>query len=176
MDQGVTALVGDSAGGTVAALAALRTRGVRSLAPDLMMLLYANTDLTASGGSMETNAHGFGLDIADVEWFNTQWVPDRSRWSEPDISPLMVADLSGTCPAIVVTCELDPLRDQAETFARRLVEAGVPVTTRREIGMVHNFMLWDLRSPACASAGDRVADDLATATWRHPTASTKATR
>lgn len=94
---GFVAVVGDSAGGTVAALAAIRLRDTE-LAPDLLMLLYANTDLAASGGSMDKYAHGFGLDAGDVEWFNTHWVADRSRWTDPVISPLRAADLDGLCP------------------------------------------------------------------------------
>lgn len=62
--------------------------------------------------------------------------------------------------AIVITCEHDPLRGQGEASAERLREAGVPVTARREQGMIHNFMILDTISPACAAAADRVAADL----------------
>lgn len=68
-----------------------------------------------------------------------------------------------TPAAIVITCEHDPLRDQGEAYAARLREAGVLLTCRREQGMVHNFMNWDLISPACSAAGDRVAADLRSA-------------
>jgi acetyl esterase len=162
---GAVAAAGDSAGGALAALAALQLRG-SDAAPDVLGLVYANTHLGATDGSMVTNAHGFVLDADDVEWFNRQWVPDRSRWSDPDVSPLVVDDLSGLPPTVVVTCELDPLRDQGEELARRLVEAGVTVTARRELGMVHNFLLWDLVAPSCAAAGDRLALDLAAALRR----------
>ncbi len=152
-------IAGDSAGGTLAALAALRTRRTDA-APDLLAMLYANTDLAASGGTLVSLAHGYGLDAADIEWFNTQWVPDRERWADAAVSPLHEPDLSGLCPTLMVTCELDPLRDQGEAFAHRLIDAGVTVTVRREPGMVHNFMLWDLASAACGAAADRVADDI----------------
>ena len=87
--------------------------------------------------------------------------PRPLRWGEPRISPLHAdaADLAGLPRTVVVTCEHDPLRDQGEAFADRLRAAGVAVTARREPGMVHNFMLWDLVSPACAAAADRVAVD-----------------
>lgn len=140
---------GDSAGGTVAALTSLRLRDESpTLAPAAQFLLYVNTDLTNSGQSMITKGHGFGLDVADIEWFNTQWVPDRKLWTDPRVSPLFAADLSGLPVTYIVTCKHDPLRDQGEEFARRLTSAHVPTVARREPGMVHNFMLWDLASPA----------------------------
>lgn len=158
-DPHAIAVAGESAGGTLAALAALALRGTPA-APDLLVMAYANTHLGATGGSMDTNAHGFGLEAADVQWFNAQWVPDRSRHSDPAFNPLMVEDLGGLPETIVVSCELDPLRDQGEAFGVRLVAAGVPVRMRRELGMVHNFLLWDLVAPSCATAGDRLAADL----------------
>ena len=162
--NGRVAVAGDSAGGTTAALACLRLRDEGSNAlPDVQGLLYANTDLDMSGPSVTEKGHGYGLERADIEWFNSQWVPDRTRWRDPDVSPLYAPDLAGLPPAIIVTCEHDPLRDQGEAYAARLHEAGTAVTLRREPGMVHNFMLWDLVSPACAAAADRVALDLAAA-------------
>jgi acetyl esterase len=158
---GRVAVAGDSAGGTTAALACLRLRDEHDEAlPSLLALLYANTDLAGSGATMTTRGHGFGLERGDIEWFNAQWVPDRDRWRDPQVSPLF-ADLAGLPATLVVTCEHDPLRDQGEAFAERLGDAGTPVTLRREPGMVHNFMLWDSISPACAAAADRVALDLA---------------
>lgn len=161
----VTVVAGDSAGGTLATLAALRLRG-SDAAPDVLALAYANTDLTASGGSMIDNAHGYGLGSADIERFNSLWVPDPDRRSDPNVSPLLVDDLAGLPYTIVVTCELDPLRDQGEAFARRLADAGVPVMVRREPGMVHNFLLWDLIAPSCAAAADRFGDDICRAIER----------
>jgi acetyl esterase len=161
------AIAGDSAGGTTAALACLRVRDeAPASAPDVQLLIYANTDLTNSGTSMQDKGHGFGLDVVDIEWFNSQWVPDPSMFTDPRISPLYAPDLTGLPDAIVITCEHDPLRDQGEAYAERLIRDGVPTTVRREPGMVHNFMLWDLASPACAAAADRVAADLAAALGR----------
>jgi acetyl esterase/lipase len=155
------AIAGDSAGGTIGALACIRARDkAPKVVPILQALIYANTDLTNSGGSMRSEGHGFGLDIADIEWFNAQWVPDPAMRRDPRVSPLYAPDLTGLPAAIVITCEHDPLRDQGEAYAERLREAGVPTTLRREQGMVHNFMLWDIISPACAAAADRVASDV----------------
>lgn len=157
------AIAGDSAGGTTAALACLRVRDEAPEAlPDLQVLIYANADLSNSEGrrSIDEKGHGFGLDVADIEWFNAQWVPDSTMLTDPRVSPIFAPDLAGLPTTIAVTCEHDPLRDQGELYAERLRAAGVPTTLRREPGLVHNFLLWDTISPACAEAGDRIADDL----------------
>ena len=155
------AVAGDSAGGTLAALGCLRLRDEYPPAlPDLQVLLYANTDLTGSQPSMREKATGWGLDAATVRFFNSQWVPDQARWSDPGVSPLHAPDLSGLPSALVVSAEHDPLRDESEAYARRLRDAGVQVELRREPGLIHGFMTLDEISPACAAAADRVAADL----------------
>ena len=155
------AVAGDSAGGTLAALGCLRLRDeYPSALPDLQVLLYANTDLTGAQPSIREKATGWGLDAATVRFFNSQWVPDQARWSDPAVSPLHAPDLSGLPGALVVSAEHDPLRDESEAYARRLRDAGVAVELRREPGLIHGFMTLDEISPACAAAADRVAADL----------------
>ena len=155
------AVAGDSAGGTLAALGCLRLRDEYPPAlPDLQVLLYANTDLTGAQPSIREKATGWGLDAATVRFFNSQWVPDQARWSDPAVSPLFAPDLSGLPGALVVSAEHDPLRDESEAYARRLREAGVEVESRREAGLIHGFMTLDDVSPACAAAADRVAADV----------------
>lgn len=157
------AVAGDSAGGTLAALACLRLREEDLAAlPDLQVLLYANTDLTGAQPSMREKAVGWGLDAETVRFFNSQWVPDRVRWPDPGVSPLHAPDLSGLPKALIVTAEHDPLRDESEAYARRLRDAGVEAVLRREPGLIHNFMMLDEVSPACGAAADRVAADLRT--------------
>ena len=157
------AMAGDSAGGTLAALGCLRLRDEYPRAlPDLQVLLYANTDLTGAQPSMREKATGWSLDAATVRFFNSQWVPDQARWSDPAVSPLHAPDLSGLPGALVVSAEHDPLRDESEAYARRLRDAGVTVELRREPGLIHGFMTLDEISPACAAAVDRVSADLRT--------------
>jgi acetyl esterase len=167
VDRGALAVGGDSAGGTIAALACLRLRDEAPAAmPVLQLLVYPNTDLTGSSASMAEKAHGWGVDAEMVRWFNRQWVPDESRWADPGVSPLHAPVLSGLPPAIVVTAEHDPLRDEGEAYARRLRDAGVAVTARREPGLVHGFLGLVAISPACASATGRIAADLRVALRR----------
>jgi acetyl esterase len=136
---------GDSAGGTLATLACVRLRDEDPRAlPGLQVLLYPNTDLTGGQPSMRDKGTGFGLTASGVRFF----------------SPLRAPDLSGLPPALVVTAEHDPLRDEGEAYARRLADAGVDVELRREPGLIHNFMMLDTVSPACAAGVDRVAADL----------------
>ena len=160
---GAVAAAGHSAGGTLAALACLRLRDEDPAAlPDLQVLLCANTDLTGAQPSMRQKAAGWGLDAETIRFFNSQWVPDRTRWSDPGVSPLHAPDLSGLPKALIVTAEHDPLRDESEAYAHRLRDAGVEVELRREPGLIHSFLMLDEVSPACAAAADRVAADLRT--------------
>lgn len=158
---GRVAVSGDSAGGTLATLACLRLRDAAPAAlPAAQILLSANTDLAAETESIRTKGRGFAPDARLVRWFNAQWVPDPARWRDPDVSPLRADDLRGLPPALVITAEHDPLRDEAEQYAARLAAAGVTTTLRRELGVIHNpVMLADV-SPACAAALARVIADV----------------
>jgi acetyl esterase len=158
---GTVAVAGDSAGGTLAALACLRLREEPEQLPDLQVLIYSNTDLADEDSpSMREKATGYGYEARMSFFFRRQWVPDRSRWADPGVSPLRAPDLSGVPAAMVITAEHDPLRDQAEAYAVRLREAGVEVLARREPGLVHNFLQFDEISPACAAAADRIAAEI----------------
>jgi acetyl esterase len=155
------AVAGDSAGGTLAALACLRLRDEHPQAlPDLQVLLYANTDLSGASPSMREKAHGWGLETPTIRFFNSQWVPDVASWTDPRVSPLHAEDLAGLPSALVVSAEHDPLRDESEAYAQRLREAGVEVELRREAGLIHGFMTLEDISPACAAAAARVAADV----------------
>lgn len=156
-------VAGDSAGGTLAALACLRLREEDAAAlPGLQVLLYANADLAGTCPSMREKAEGWGLDVDRIRFFNSQWVPDQARWTDPEISPLYAPDLTGLPPALIITAEHDPLRDESEAYGGRLRDAGVRVTFRREPGLIHGFVTLDEASPACAAAIDRIAADLRT--------------
>ncbi len=156
----VVAIGGDSSGGNLAALVCLRLRDAGARCPAAQMLVYPNTDLTFALPSVREKATGWGLDADDARWFAEQWVPDPARRADPRVSPLHEPDLTGLPPAIVVTAEHDPLRDEGEAYAARLAEAGVPVGARRERGLVHGFLGFASTSPAAAEAARRLAADV----------------
>lgn len=109
---------------------------------------------------MREKGVGFGLDAELVRWFARQWVPDPDSWRDPRVSPLRAEDVSGLPRALVVTAEHDPLRDEGEAYARRLAEAGVTTTLRRDLGLVHNPIMLARVSPACADALRQVIADV----------------
>ncbi len=139
-DPGRVFVAGDSAGGNLAAVTALRIRNEGG--PTLLgqLLIYPVTDYHDPGTpSMTENAEGYGLTRKGMEWFWGHYLADPSDAANPYASPLRADDLSGLPPALVVTAEYDPLRDEGEYYADRLREAGVPTRMQRWDGMNHGF-------------------------------------
>jgi acetyl esterase len=160
------AVIGDSAGGNLAALTCLRLRDAAGPMPVGQILLYPNTDLTFMQASVAAKSVGWGLDADDALWFAEQFVPDGSMRSHPHVSPLFERDLSGLPPTVVVTAEHDVLRDEGDAYALALRAAGIPVVHRCEPGMLHSFIGLDLQSDAAAAARDRVFDDIRVLLYR----------
>ena len=75
-----------------------------------------------------------------MDWFRDHYLPDRDAAHEWRASPLRAPDLSGLPPAYVLTAGFDPLRDEAEEYARALAAAGVPTALRRHDGLLHSFV------------------------------------
>jgi len=137
------AVGGDSAGGNLAAVMALRARDA-GLALALQVLVYPATDHGCDWPSYRENDRGPAFHAAEMEWFWEQYLDDPARAREPDCCPLRAPDLSGLAPALVLTAEYDPLRDEGEAYAHALRQAGVPVALHRYDGLIHGF----LRMPA----------------------------
>jgi acetyl esterase/lipase len=140
-DASRLAVGGDSAGGTLAAVVSLRAR-LRGDTPAIaaQLLIYPPTDYPLSTQSHRDNGEGYILTTADMEWYWNQYCPDVAQRQDPMASPLRANDLRGLPPAVVVTAEFDPLRDEGEAYTQRLAEAGVPVDARRFDGMLHGFV------------------------------------
>ena len=139
------AVGGDSAGGNLTAAVALMARDRRALqprAPEIVfqLMVYPVTDLTTMDTpSHRDNGEGYFLTTAAMDWYRRQYLTDLSEASHPYASPLQAADLSGLPPALVITAELDPLRDEGEAYAARLRDSGVSATTSRYDGVFHGF-------------------------------------
>jgi acetyl esterase len=151
------AVGGDSAGGHLAAVVALRARD-RHLRLALQVLLYPATDHAFDTPSYREHGTGTNLTEASMRWFWRHFLGDERRGDE-EASPLRRTDLADVAPALVLTAEHDPLRDEGEEYARRLRDAGVPVTLTRYEGLVHGFM----RMPAVLDAAGRGIDQVASA-------------
>jgi acetyl esterase len=143
-------LAGDSAGGALAVLAAIRLRDAGTPAASLL-LAYPNADMTLSEPSVEGEGHGWGLEADDLRWFVEQWAPDPARRTDPEVSPVH-ADLSGLPPAVIATAGHDPLRDEGQTLAGALRAGGAEVRHWPHPGLVHGFLGLGHVSPAAAQA------------------------
>ncbi|RVX40629.1 acetyl esterase [Nonomuraea polychroma] len=135
--NGSVAVIGDSAGGNLAAVAAWRARDA-GLRLAHQALVYPVLDVAMDTPSYREFAKGFGLDAEEMAWFARQYA-EAADPADPRLSPLLLPDVTGLAPATVVTAEYDVLRDEGEHYAHRLTQAGVPVEARRFDGAVHGF-------------------------------------
>ncbi|WP_424534979.1 alpha/beta hydrolase [Sphaerisporangium viridialbum] len=142
-DGATLAIAGDSSGGTfVAAVAAMaHDEGFDRVTHQV--LLYPSLDLDFDVdryASLRENAVGYGLETAGLKPFNAFYLDSGADPADPLVSPIKRADLTGLPPALIVTAEYDPLRDEGELYGRRLKEAGVDVTVSRYVGAGHGFV------------------------------------
>ena len=148
VDPERVAVGGGSAGGNLAAAVSLmaRDRGGPKLL--LQVLDVPATDSRMKTPSMEENAEGYMLTKEAMQQFWDYYLrgPDDAR--NPYASPAFAEDLSGLPPALVLTAEYDPLRDEGEEYGRRLQAAGVPATVSRYDGMIHGFTFFTKLVPA----------------------------
>jgi acetyl esterase len=158
-DPARLAVGGDSAGGNLAAVVALRARaGGPALAGQL--LVYPNTDQLADDQSMRDSGDPFLFNRHSVAWYRRHYLANPGDAASPLASPLRAESLAGLPPALVITAEYDPLRDQGEAYARRLADEGVQVELSRYPGMAHGFFTMagtvDASGAAIAQAASRL--------------------
>ncbi|TMC46997.1 MAG: alpha/beta hydrolase [Chloroflexi bacterium] len=153
IDPARIAVGGSSAGGNLAAVAALvaRDRGGPRIA--FQLLSVPVTELSSKAESHREFSEGYGLTAADMEWFGRHYVRTEADADEPYASVLR-ADLHGLPPAFVITAECDPLRDDGEEYARRLSKLGIAARYKRYPGMFHGFMSFANVLPEASEAFD----------------------
>lgn len=132
-------VAGDSAGGNLAAVLTRRARDGGAPEIAMQVLVYPVTDADLGTDSYVDPANQLMLSRDSMIWFWDHYAPDERVRAQPDAAPLRVADLSGLPPAVVLTAEHDPVRDEGEAYASRLADAGVDVALRRFDGQMHGF-------------------------------------
>ncbi|HEX6420572.1 MAG TPA: alpha/beta hydrolase [Acidimicrobiales bacterium] len=160
VDPSRLAVGGDSAGGNLAAVVAIELRDA-PVDIRFQLLVYPVTDGTMSHRSIDENGEGYFLTKATMAWFLGHYLGDGDR-TDPRVSPLHAPDeaLAGLPPALVVTAEYDPLRDEGEAYAARLAAAGVDATAHRYDGMIHGFFAMADMVPEGKAAIDEACDAL----------------
>ncbi|MEU9094134.1 alpha/beta hydrolase [Streptomyces sp. NPDC048428] len=142
-DGAVLAVAGDSSGGNFVAAVAARAHDDGFHRITHQILYYPSLDLDFDVdryASLRENAVGYGMETAGLKPFNAFYLDSGADPADPLVSPLKRTDLSGLPPALVVTAEHDPLRDEGELYGRQLREAGVDATVSRYEGAGHGFV------------------------------------
>jgi len=133
-------LAGDSAGGNMVAVTALmaRDRGGPPLCGQLMIVPVTGYPKPGYPSYVE-NAQGYGLTAAGMRWYWGHYLNNEAEADNPYASPVRAANLRGLPPALIITAELDVLRDEGEDYGKRLADAGVPTQVTRYEGVHHGF-------------------------------------
>ncbi|MFJ3248127.1 alpha/beta hydrolase [Streptomyces sp. NPDC086782] len=142
-DGTTLAVAGDSSGGTFAAAVAARAHDDGFDRITHQILYYPSLDLDFDVDrypSLRENAVGYGLETAGLKPFNAFYLDSGADPADPLVSPIKRTDLTGLPPALVVTAEHDPMRDEGELYGERLSEAGVEATLSRYGGAGHGFV------------------------------------
>lgn len=138
--NGKLAVTGESAGGQLAAVVAQAAQAAGQ--PDIcfQLLAYPVVDHDMTRGSYVENAEGYLLTTDTMRWFWDLYCPDPSARDDAKASPIKAESLAGQPPAMVVTAEFDPLRDEGKAYADALSNAGVPTTYHCADGLIHDFL------------------------------------
>jgi len=140
IDSACLAVAGDSAGGNLATVSAMRARDAGGPALTHQLLIYPVLDLSFSTPSYKELGEGYFLTRELMEWYRSQYIRSVEDIVHPWASPLIARDLCGLPSATIVTAEYDPLRDEGERYAVSLDAAGVPVQVERVPGVFHGFV------------------------------------
>jgi len=165
LDAARVAVGGDSAGGNLAAVAALMARDGGLPPVVFQLLIYPATDMMMTTVSSQTVTDGVPLTSKTMRWFIDHYMRDAADERDWRASPLRAADLSGTAQALVLTCTYDPLCDEGIAYAKRLEREGVRVTHLHFSDQTHGFMSMGRIVRAADVAIDMMAAVLKKAMW-----------
>ncbi len=154
--NGKLGVTGESAGGNLATVTCLKARDEHGPKINFQCLLYPVTDCDLSRPSYAENGEGYLLETKSMVWFWDTYCPDPQQREQPYASPLRAQDLGKLPPALVVTAEFDPLRDEGEAYAEALDAAGTEATYACYDGLVHDFFataaMFECSRPGLAAA------------------------
>ncbi len=152
------AVCGDSAGANLAAVMCLLARDQGGPAIAAQLLVYPSVDLRLEGfESLEANRDGYLLTLETMRWFREKYLGSDADQHDWRASPLLADSHEGLPPALVITAEFDPLRDEGAAYAAALSAAGVEVVHSNYEGMIHIFFQLGPSIDATADAIAQVA-------------------
>ncbi|HHT5262528.1 alpha/beta hydrolase [Klebsiella michiganensis] len=151
IDASRITLAGDSAGGHLALVTALRLKTAQAWQPAQLVLIYPMLDATASMKSYIDNGKDYII-TEDTLLSGYEMYLSTTALHHPEASPLWRKDFHGLPPVHILTAEYDPLRDEGEALYQRLLEQGVDCTCQRYLGVIHGFFQLGGISPAAGSA------------------------
>ncbi|ODB41726.1 alpha/beta hydrolase [Pseudomonas mosselii] len=164
VDGSRLAVAGNSVGGNMAAVVAIKAKEAGTPKLRFQALLWPVTDANFNNASYNQFAEGHFLTRNMMQWFWNNYTTDPRQRDDIHASPLRASleQLKGLPPALVQTAEMDVLRDEGEAYARKLDAAGVPVTAVRYNGLIHDYGLLNVLStvPSVRSAMDQAAQAL----------------
>ena len=151
-------VAGDSAGGNLAAVVTLMARERGAPPITSQVLVYPVIDAACDAPSYTENGEGYFLEATGMRWFWDHYLGPDGDGTHHHASPIHAEDHSALPPAVVITAEFDPLRDEGEAYAAALEAAGVPVVARRYDGMIHGFVSMPMVFPEADDAVAHIAE------------------
>lgn len=151
---------GDSAGGLLCAVTTHAMKKSGGQQPILQVLVYPWVVSHADYPSYDDFADAFPLNGPIMEYFGAEFLNDDSEREDLRLCPLHEPDFTGLAPAIIATAGFDPLSDEGEAYAKKLEEAGVPVTFRCYESLTHSFAAMNGSVPAAKAAVEEIAENV----------------
>jgi acetyl esterase len=156
-DPARVVVAGDSAGGTLATVAARHWVAAGCQPLVMQLLIYPSTNISSTDYE---SCREYGTDHLltqkAVEKFREFYLPNASDWTQADASPLLAEDLGGLPPVLLIAAGCDPLRDEGKAYAQKLTEQRVRVAYRLEPQLIHAFLSLFNLEPACSPYAEEI--------------------